>query len=350
MVNEELNHGQPIFRADLAFWRAQRGLSVELTSEGVYVSTRPAFMRKPVLKAEFETSAIDSFKIEDERQLTVTLFFEQSEEYLEFTRSEDAARMCDALRELLGPLDQVSKSKKRLDEEEKVRIETEKLRTARIQEYAARIWDVVDGYNLLAAGAYRVVVALRTEGWKEARDEYTSMWQRTKELDDRTGFSLLASLENVGQVLTEGDGPQVVKRLASFVEATTRSSMEDAPPGPEWHDAELNEATRPGWYDVRYFVLFSYLVHEMELACVLSDWGEIEAAVDGLARLSPAVESISGVSLGGRTECLRESVTKRDVIAAEECSHGLGDYLAASIQRSRSVEVRLNDGALPEPT
>jgi hypothetical protein len=350
MVDEHSSETKAVFKADLASWRALSALSLEVTAQKILVWTRPAFMRRPVLKAEFDSSAVDSFKIEDDRQMTVTLFFDRSEEYFEFRRPEDALRMCDALREVLGPLDEVSRSKKRRDEEERLRIEQDKQRIARAQSYASRIWDIADIYRLLAAGAYRVVQVLSTEGWKEAHDEYTSMWQRTQELDDQTGSSLLPLLEEVGRALSNSDGPQAVKRMASFVDAMTKSSMEDAPSWPDWQGPELRDAARPGWYDLRYFVLFSCLLQEMELACVLADWAQIGTALDGLVKLTPAIESLFGIALSENAACLGESVSRKDVIAAEQCAQSLSVYLGASVRRNRSLEVGLNNGPLSEPS
>jgi hypothetical protein len=348
MKNESSSDLQPVFRADLANWRAVRGLSLEVTPERVLVLTRPAFMRKAAIKAEFENAAVDSFKIEDERQVTVTLFFERSEEYFEFTRPEDALRMCDALREILGPLDEVSRSKKARDEEERISLQKDRERAAFVQSYRVKIWDAAENYRQLAAGACNVIRALTSEDWKVARDVYTLMWRGAKELDASTGFTLLSPLETVGQALSISDGPHAVKMMASFVDALAASAMTENPPGPDWQDSEVHEAVRPGWFHVRYFVLFSCLLHEATLACALSDWAEIEAAIDGLGRLAPIVEALFGVGLSEQNACLRESIMRRDVAATRDCALRLSDYLSAFVQRNRLMEVPLSNGVLPE--
>lgn len=337
------------FRAEIASWRELRGGTVEVLPDVIAVWTRAAFLKKPLLKAEFETGSLDSFTVEGENQHRVKLLFQGGEEAFEFKDYALARHFVDALRSLLGPLDEVSRTQMRRNEEARLRIEAENRWKAALQSYSVTYWATVECYRILARGAYRIVSALRMQSWIEAQTEYSGLWQKAEDVQVHTGLLLLPALEEIGKACAEANGPLTVEKCAAFVAEMARTAMVDAPPNPDWKEAEMQEAMRPNWYHMRYFILFCCLHHEAVLALELGDWASLQKAIGGLASLRSTLSGVFGVPVSDYVDRLLDAASKSDVSGMVARSVALDEYLAEAAARDHRKEVMPDNGALSEP-
>ena len=111
---------KPLFEARLASWRGNSGGIVAVFSDSIEVWTKRTWFRRPSLETQFGTSTVDSFKIQGALQEILVLSTSAGDQTFSFVSPADARGLCNILRTQLGPLDEVSKTQMRRNEEEKL--------------------------------------------------------------------------------------------------------------------------------------------------------------------------------------------------------------------------------------
>ena len=330
---------KPLFEARLASWRGNRGGIVAVFPDSIEVWTKRTWFRRPSLETQFGTSTVDSFKIEGTLQEILVLSTSAGDQGFSFANPADARGLCNVLRAQLGPLDEVSKTEMRRNEEERLERERERERTAKIQAYPVWFWSVTNDYVALARGAYRIVSLLRVQDWKEAKSEYSAMWQRAESLEHAIGVVLISNLEELGKACSELDGPAAVRKCSSFLAALAATSTEIAPHKSPLKEDEMRELIHPNWYHLRFFLLFSCLNREVTLAAEMGDWASVEASLSKMGTLTGVLSSVFLAPVGEQVDGLSDATKRRDNEALQKRSGTLDDFLVSSMNAVSYREV-----------
>ncbi len=330
---------RPVFQAPLTEWRDFKKPTVVVFPKVLTVSAKRTWFERASIKDRVETSSVDAFKIQGDYQDTLLLVTDEGEWSFKFASPVDARGLCNTLRSLLGPLDEVSRSEMRQNEETRLREQAEREKRARLESYASWFWSAAGDCAMLARSAYRIVSVLRTQDWKEAKAAYSAMWPRTRSFETATGAVLLSSLEQVGEACSALDGPAAVKKCASFLGQLATATLEITRAADKSIDEAMRDLIRPNWYHLRFFLLFVCLSREARLAAEVGDWAAAEASLSTLTTLSGVLQSALLAPVADQVMMLVDAAARRDLAALQGASQSLDQHVDDYIKAHPRAEV-----------
>jgi hypothetical protein len=336
------NNSEVIAEAEISAWRDLKAGRLEVLHSSIRIFSKKSLFKKPVLKADFGTGEIDIFRLEGDLKTNLVLEFlsstgEKSTETIGLLDPTEADTTVSALRNLLGPLNEVSRSESLQLERERLLKEQEEKKKALIQAYSILVWSNIEGLRTIVQGIYQIVVALKIGNWNLIKEQYETVWQQTDRLQQSTGFKLLPALEDIGTACSDRNGPGAVISSAKFLETMEKAYATNPPPKHDWNEEEMQNNISPNWYHLLYFHFFYRLCRETVLDCEFGDWVSVESSLSKLGIMSQLMKTVFGLDVTIYTAQISNLARKKDLPELKKSLINLDEYLKeSSIQHFHS--------------
>jgi len=317
--------------ADILAWHQTSNCRLELYERSLIIKKRKSFWQKPLIISEIGTDQIDSFGLGEEPTTELTLWLDDGvaprhQEIFKINDQTQTSQMFAALKTLLGPLDEVSRSTRKTQEQERAkREEADKIEND-IRDYTVYFWTIAARLIHIAGSLYSIVAALITESWETVQRNYQIIWQQTENLQQETGADLISNLQSLGESCRENNGMEVVRQVARYL-ASMVTCIQGTPPDSRWQNSKAVLKILPNWEHLQFLLLFSTWQNEIVLDGDLGDWVSAEKGMAKLANLQPIMSQIIGLDTGDRVAQLLNTVRLKDKVLLKGAANNLNTYL-----------------------
>jgi len=317
--------------ADILAWHQSSNCRLELYAHSLIIKKKKSFWQKSRILSQIGTDQIDSFGLSAEPSSELTLLLDDGvaphhPEMFKINDQTQIRQMYAALKTLLGPLDEISRSTRQNQEQEKTKREEEQKIENDIRDYTEYFWTIAGSIIYITESLYSIVAALITESWETVQRNYQIIWQQTENLQQETVYDLISNLQELGESCRDKNGMQVVHQVTRHL-ASIVTYAQGVPPNYKWQNSKTVLKILPNWEHLQFLLLFSAWQNEIVLDSELGDWVLAEKSMAKLGNLQAIISQILGLNTGDHVAQLSNAVMLKDKALLKSAANNLNTYL-----------------------
>jgi hypothetical protein len=334
---------ETLVEARIRRWREVRSGSLVVTP-GQIVVYRRKFTGRLEKVEDFETGHLSAVEY-DRPGSAIRLVFNGSQgDPREESFSCATEKSAEALNTILVRVLREAEEKKKAEEEEAIRLEAERQeRLKQIREaFAREVWDVSEVVWLIAKADYDMVKAVITADGKEAREQYSTLWQQSDRLKQTCQVDLLIPLKELDEVIAAQNGEEVIRKASHLLGELYVQLLQADLVWHRWqeHKKMLTDVT-PNYSHVPYFLLFGASYFEAMLSAGIDDWAGVNNILSLLTLSGIVLKSCYGIDPNGSFDGASTAVAQRDMHLLAESTRRIESTIIASF-KARSFRYEMS--------